>query len=130
IVMSLAVWNNAERLSLYHAARTPIVAEARAAVAAAMEAWANPSSPHADGRRARAAFEDARRTIADALGCRHDVILTPGASEAVQIVAARAKAERRIVGPTEHDVVIAEMGEAATVLPVNTNGLIDLTGLR
>ena len=125
-----AVLNNAERLYLDHAATTPIVAEARAAVAAAMEAWANPSSPHADGRRARAAFEEARRTIADALGWRHDVILTSGASEAVQIVAARAKAERRIVGPTEHDVVIAEMGEAATVLPVNTNGLIDLAALE
>ena len=125
-----AVLNNAERLYLDHAATTPIVAEARAAVAAAMEAWANPSSPHADGRRARAAFEEARRTIADALGWRHDVILTSGASEAVQIVAARAKAERRIVGPTEHDVVIAEMGEAATVLPVNKNGLIDLEALE
>ena len=125
-----AVLNNAERLYLDHAATTPIVGEARAAVAAAMEAWANPSSPHADGRRTRAAFEEARRTIADALGWRHDVILTSGASEAVQIVAARAKAERRIVGPTEHDVVIAEMGEAATVLPVNTNGLIDLAALE
>ena len=125
-----AVLNNAERLYLDHAATTPIVGEARSAVAAAMEAWANPSSPHADGRRARAAFEDARRTIADALGWRHDVILTSGASEAVQIVADRAKAERRIVGPTEHDVVIAEMGEAATVLPVNTNGLIDLAALE
>ena len=125
-----AVLNNAERLYLDHAATTPIVGEALAAVAAAMEAWANPSSPHADGRRARAAFEEARRTIADALGWRHDVILTSGASEAVQIVAARAKAERRIVGPTEHDVVIAEMGEAATVLPVNTNGLIDLAALE
>ena len=122
--------NNPERLYLDHAATTPIVGEALAAVAAAMEAWANPSSPHADGRRARAAFEEARRTIADALGWRHDVILTSGASEAVQIVAARAKAERRIVGPTEHDVVIAEMGEAATVLPVNTNGLIDLAALE
>jgi len=125
-----AVLNNAERLYLDHAATTPIVGETLAAVAAAMEAWANPSSPHADGRRARAAFEEARRTIADALGWRHDVILTSGASEAVQIVAARAKAERRIVGPTEHDVVIAEMGEAATVLPVNTNGLIDLAALE
>ena len=125
-----AVLNDPERLYLDHAATTPIVGEALAAVAAAMEAWANPSSPHADGRRARAAFEEARRTIADALGWRHDVILTSGASEAVQIVAARAKAERRIVGPTEHDVVIAEMGEAATVLPVNTNGLIDLAALE
>jgi cysteine desulfurase len=95
-----------------------------------MEAWANPSSPHADGRRVRASFEEARRTIGEALGWRHDVILTSGASEAVQIVAARAKVERRIVGPTEHDVVIAAMGEAAPILPVDTNGLIDLAALE
>jgi cysteine desulfurase len=122
--------NSVQRLYLDHAATTPIVAEARAAVSAAMEAWANPSSPHADGRRARAAFEEARRMIGDALGWRHDVILTSGASEAVQIVAARATAEHRIVGPTEHDAVIAAMGDAATVLPVDINGLIDLAALE
>jgi cysteine desulfurase len=125
-----AVLSSAERLYLDHAATTPIVPEARAVVGAAMEQWANPSSPHADGRRARAAFEDARRSIADALGWRHDVILTSGASEAVQIVAARAKAERRIAGPTEHDVVMAAMGDRAAALPVSTGGIIDLAALQ
>ena len=125
-----AVLNNAERLYLDHAATTPIVGETLAAVAAAMEAWANPSSPHADGRMARAAFEEARRTIADALGWRHDVILTSGASEAVQIVAARVIPARRILGPTEHDVVVAAMGADATVLSVDANGLVDLPGLE
>ena len=119
-----------DRLYLDHAATTPILPEVRAAVAAAMEVWANPSSPHADGRRERAAFEEARRTIADALDWRHDVILTSGASEAIQIVAARAKAERRIVGPTEHDAVVAAMGPEAMVLPVDANGLIDLAALE
>jgi cysteine desulfurase len=125
-----AVLSGSERIYLDHAATTPLLAEAREAVAVAMEGWANPSSPHADGRRARAAFEDARRTIADALGWRHDVILTSGASEAVQMVAARAKAPGRIVNPTEHDVVIAAMGERATVLRVDGDGLIDLDALR
>ena len=119
-----------ERLYLDHAATTPILPQARAAVSAAMEAWANPSSPHADGRRERAAFEEARRTIADALDWRHDVILTSGASEAIQIVAARAKVERRIVGPTEHDAVAAAMEGDVTVLPVDGNGLIDLAALE
>ena len=130
IVRNPAVLTAPERLYLDHAATTPVLAEARAAVAAGLDGWANPSSPHADGRRARAAFEEARRMIADALGWRHDVILSSGASEAVQIVAARAKAERRIVGPTEHDVVIAAMGEGAAVLPVGSNGLIDLAALE
>ena len=118
-----------ERLYLDHAATTPVLPEARVAMAAALEAWANPSSPHADGRKARAALEEARNTIADALGWRHDVILTSGASEAIQIVAARAKADRRVVGSTEHDAVIAAMGEIATALPVDTNGIIDLDAL-
>jgi cysteine desulfurase len=76
------VLSRSERIYLDHAATTPMLPEARAAVAEVMEAWANPSSPHADGRRARAAFEEARRKIADGLGWRHDVILTSGASEA------------------------------------------------
>jgi cysteine desulfurase len=104
--------------------------EARAAVAAAMEAWANPSSPHADGRRARAAFEEARRNIAGALGWRHDVILTSGASEAAQIAAGRARVARRIVGPSEHDAVISAMGHGAAVLRVDAEGLLDLAELE
>jgi len=125
-----AVLSGNERLYLDHAATTPMLPEARAAVADAMKAWANPSSPHADGRRARAAFEEARRTIADALDWRHDVILASAASEAIQIVAARAKAQRRLVGPTEHEVVIAAMGSDSTVLRVDQNGLVDLDDLR
>jgi cysteine desulfurase len=125
-----AVLSGPGRLYLDHAATTPVLPEARAAIGQALEAWANPSSPHADGRRARAAFEQARRAIAEALGWRHDVILTSGASEAVQIAAARAKAERRIVGPTEHDIVIAAMGKEATVLRVDANGLVNLAALE
>ncbi len=119
-----------ERIYLDHAATTPMLPEARAAVAAAMEAWANPSSPHADGRRARAAFEEARRNIAGALGWRHDVILTSGASEAAQIAADRARVARRIVGPTEHDAVISAMGHEAAVLRVDAEGLLDLAELE
>jgi len=98
-------------------------------MAAALESWANPSSPHADGRRARGALEQARKTIAEALGWRHDVIFA-GATEAIQIVVERAEADRRIVGPTEHDAVIAAMGSGATLLSVDSAGLIDLARLR
>ena len=56
-----------------------------------LDAWANPSSPHAEGRQARALLEEARTTVAEVLGWRHDVIFTSGASEAIEIVAARAR---------------------------------------
>jgi len=121
--------SSSDRLYLDHAATTPVSAGARAAMGHALEHWANPSSPHADGRKARAALEQARRTIADVLGWPHDVILTSGASEAIQIVAARAKLERRVFGPIEHDVAEAAMGPDGTVLPVDRNGLIDLSAL-
>src|SRR4051812_5704052 len=118
-----------DRLYLDHAATTPVLPEAQAAMALALADWANPSSPHADGRKSRSALEEARRTIAETLGWRHDVILTSGASEAIQIVAGRAKVSRRILGPTEHDAVVAAMDAGAEVLAVDGGGVIDLSGL-
>ena len=119
-----------DRLYLDHAAITPVLPEAREAIARALERPGNPSSPHADGRNARAALEEARRIVADALGWRHDVIFTSGGSEAIQIVAGRTKAKRRIVGPTEHEAVIAAMGSDAVVVPVDENGIIELSELE
>jgi cysteine desulfurase len=115
------------RLYLDHAATTPVLPAAQAAMAEALARWANPSSPHADGRAARAALEQARAAVADALGWRHDVIFTSGASEAIAIAAARAKVERRLVGASEHDAVIAAMGGGAEVIPVDANGLAQLS---
>jgi len=125
-----ALLTGSERLYLDHAATTPVLPEARAAIARALELWANPSSPHGDGRRARAALEEARRGIAASLDWRHDVILTSGASEAIQIAAARARPARRVVSPTEHDAVIAAMGEGAELLAVDSSGLVDLSDLE
>lgn len=118
-----------ERLYLDHAATTPVLPEAQAAVAAALAQWANPSSPHTDGRRARGELEAARKTIAEALDWRHDVILA-GATEAIAIAASRAKVERRILGPTEHEAVVAAMGADAAVLPADRDGLINLDALE
>ena len=118
-----------ERLYLDHAAITPVIPEARDAVARMFSLSGNPSSPHADGRKARAVLEDSRRTLAEALGWRHDVVFTSGATEALRIAADRAIAGRRIVGATEHEAVIAAMGPDAITVPVQANGLIDLDAL-
>ena len=122
--------SKSERLYLDHAATTPVLAESRAAMGEGLERWANPSSPHADGRAARAGLEAARRTIGEALGWRHDVIFTSGASEAVHIVAERSRASLRIIGSIEHEAVVAAMGESAEPLPVDGNGLIELGALE
>ncbi len=101
------------RLYLDHAATTPLLPEAVAAMQEGVVHWANPSSPHAEGRAARAMLEDARARIAAALGWNGEIIFTSGASEAIQLVATRAKADRFIVSPVEHDAVLRAMPQAA-----------------
>jgi len=117
-----------ERIYLDHAATTPVLPEARAAMLAALDGWANPSSPHADGRRARAVLEDARARFNEALGWRHDVIFTSGATEAIALAASRAKVPGRVQGATEHDAVPAAMGRAK-LLPVLADGTVDMAAL-
>jgi cysteine desulfurase len=65
-------------------ATTPPLPEVVAAMREAAEtAWANPSSVHADGRRARAFVEDARAAVADLAGVdARDVVFTSGGTEA------------------------------------------------
>lgn len=87
-----------------------------------MERWANPSSPHAEGRAARAALEDARARIKAALGWDGELIFTSGASEAIALALGRAKAERVVVSPTEHDAVMRIAGEDAGRLAVDVAG--------
>ena len=95
-----------DRLYLDHAATTPMLPEARVAMMEALESWANPSSPHGDGRAARAMLEDARRRIGAALGWDGHIIFTSGASEAIAIALSRAKAARIVTSPVEHDSVL------------------------
>ncbi len=105
------------RIYLDHAATTPIRPQAAAAVAEGMARWANPSSPHTEGRAARRMLEDARGRIAAALGWHGEVILTSGASEALAIGLGRAKRARRLVSAVEHDAVL-RAAPGADVLPV------------
>ena len=54
--------------------------------AALEDAWANPSSVHGPGRRARALLESARRQLAEAIGAEPaDVVFTSGGTEAVNM---------------------------------------------
>lgn len=117
------------RVYLDHASTTPVIPAAREAWARAIAIWANPNSPHAEGRAARALLEEARRSIAETLSWRHDVIFTSGASESIEIAGQRATPERRILGAIEHPVVFHAMGEGAAVVPVHGDGLIDEAGL-
>jgi cysteine desulfurase len=115
----------ATRIFLDHAATTAVLAEARDAIAHGFDVWANPSSPHNEGRKARALLEQARTDLAEALDWRHDVIFTSGASEAIAIAADRARIEVRAHSATEHAIVPHAMGSSSATIPVAIDGLID-----
>jgi cysteine desulfurase len=113
-----------QRIYLDHAATTPLLPEARAAVVDGFARWANPSSPHAEGRAARAALEDARARIKAALGWDGALIFTSGASEALALAFGRARPGRRLISAVEHDAVRRAAPDAA-ILPVDASGLVD-----
>jgi len=121
--------NLADRIYLDHAATTWMTEAAKAAVVEGMSRWANPSSPHAEGRAARAALEAARAKIAAAYGWAHELVLTSGASESLHLALTRSMAERRLITAVEHDSVLRH-SEGAKVLPVDANGILDLEALR
>ena len=112
-----------DRLYLDHAATTPMLPAARTAMADAWARWANPSSPHAEGRAARAALEDARARIKAALGWTGELIFTSGATEAIAIALRRSRADALLVAATEHDAVHRAAPEAFFV-PVQGDGMV------
>jgi cysteine desulfurase len=112
-----------DRLYLDHAATTPLLKSAREAVLAGMDRWANPSSPHGEGRAARAMLEEARSRIKAALGWDHELIFTGGASEALNIALGRYTGDACIVAATEHDAV-HRAAPKAFFLPVGNDGIV------
>ncbi|SLN17197.1 cysteine desulfurase family protein [Pseudooctadecabacter jejudonensis] len=107
------------RVYLDYNATTPVRAEAREAMVAAMDVAGNPSSVHAEGRAAKGLVEAARVQVADAIGASGaDVVFVSGATEA----AALACKGRDLLGAAvEHDAVA---GWIDPVLPVDGQGRV------
>ncbi|MCX7285064.1 MAG: aminotransferase class V-fold PLP-dependent enzyme, partial [Novosphingobium sp.] len=110
---------------LDHAATTPLLPEALAAMQEGWRIWANPSSPHAAGRAARAALEGARARLKALLGWPGEVIFTSGASEALALGIGRAKCGQVLVSAVEHDAALRAAGDAQR-LAVGADGLVIL----
>ena len=120
-------------------ATAPLRPEARAAMLHALEEIGNPSSIHAEGRRARAIVETAREQVARLVGAEpHDVVFTSGATEAAMHAltpewSGGAAFGRLNVSAIEHPCVLAGgrfAAEAVTRVPVTGAGTIDLTQLK
>jgi cysteine desulfurase len=114
----------AETIYLDHAATTPLLPEALAAMEEGWRVWANPSSPHRPGRAARSAFEDARARVKAALGWDGEVIFTSGASEALAIAISRCNMGLSAISAVEHEAALRHAGNALR-LGVDHSGLVD-----
>lgn len=114
---------SAATLYLDHAATTPLLPAARDAMLEGFALWANPSSPHAPGRKARAALEDARARIKDLLGWSGEVVFTSGASEALALAIQRCVLPLAAVSAVEHEAVLRHAGDARR-LAVDPLGLV------
>ncbi len=110
-------------------ATEPLRPAARAALIAALDATANPSSVHGPGRAARAILESARERIGARYGCAASgVVFTSGGTESAALAIHMLGEGRRVLtGATEHDAVRAFA--AAETIPVGPDGVIDLSAL-
>ena len=118
---------NRARTYLDWNATAPLRREAQAAMVAALNVVGNPSSPHAEGRRARAIVEDAREQVAALIGARaSEVVFTSGGTEGNNAVLA-AGWEKILLAGIEHDSVLAPARNSRARLvdlPVDDDGVV------
>ena len=117
-----------DRLYLDHAATTPMLPTAAEAVVRGLAGWANPSSPHGEGRAARAMLESARNVVKSAYRWPGELLFTSGATESIAMALQRAQVASVLMSVTEHDAVLRAAPDAIR-LPVLADGRIDLAAL-
>jgi cysteine desulfurase len=129
-----------DRVYLDWNATTPLRREARETMAAALDLCGNPSSVHAEGRQARKLVEDARATIAGAVGALpRNVVFTSGGTEANALALTPGLSrgpsppvERLVVSAIEHASVLAGgrfPAAGVDTVGVTHSGLLDLEHL-
>lgn len=126
-------------------ATTPIRPEVRDVMIGSMDLFANASSMHEEGRRAREGIEEARAHVASLIGARsaESVYFTSGGSESNNTVFStmqglgRKGARRKIITTSiEHPCVLnaaahlADEGFPVVFLPVDAFGRIDMARLE
>lgn len=139
------MFTGSQPIYLDHAATTPARPEVVEAMVGCMsDDFGNPSSRHVWGRAARRRLNEARSTVAAALGVKaDDVHFTRGGTESDNLailgrtrhVAATGTAPHVVTSAMEHPAVLAAAGQAVreggrhTVVGFD-RGVFDLDGLR
>ncbi len=103
---------------LDHAATTPMLPEALAAMAAELGRVGNPSSLHGSGRAARRVVEESRETLARALNCRpSEIVFTSGGTQADNLAVKGLYWSRRAADPARRRVLISAVEHHAVLDP-------------
>ena len=128
------------RVYLDHAATTPLDAGVLEAMLPYLrERWHNPSSIYVEAQAARRAIDEARDTVADAIGAApEEVLFTSGGSEANALAlrgvleASRARGRHIVTSAAEHHSVLdaaeqlERLGDAeVTIVGVDGEGRVD-----
>lgn len=131
----------ARRAYLDYNASAPLLPAAREAMLAAMDAAANPSSVHAEGRAARRVIEAARRDVAALVNGKPEyVVFTSGATEAAttlltpdwQMGRAALRMARLYVCEADHPCILNGgrfPAERVTRIGVDADGVVRLDAL-
>ena len=134
-----------ERIYLDHAATTPLDNEILEKMLPYFtEEFGNPNSPHGAGRKAMAAVDNARDSLAELLNAKpNEIYFTSGGTEADNwALLGGAYAQRElgkthvIVSSIEHHAVITaaerleKEGFSVTYLPVNEGGRVESNALK
>ncbi len=121
------------------ASAMPLAPAAREAMVAALDAFGDPLHIHGPGREARRILDDARETIAGAIGAQSDeIVFTSGGTESVALAifggvrAGRELVTRIVVGAVEHPSVggvchvLESDGFEVVTVAVDAFGRVDL----
>jgi cysteine desulfurase len=124
---------------LDHASATPLDERARVALLAALDEFADPLRVHGDGLAAKRLLDDARATVAAALGAQPDeIVFTSGGTESVALAIwggvrpIRELGTRILTTTVEHPAVggvlhtLETDGFESVLVEVDRNGSVDL----
>lgn len=123
------------RIYLDDAASAPVLPEVRQVVSEA-RAEGNPSSPHAEGRAARAQLDVARDAIASATGChRTEITFVSSGTEAVNLALFGIRGPM-VTWAAEHQAVLGAarrmqaLGREILVASVDSDAVVDLDAIK
>ncbi len=125
----------ADRIYLDCNATQPCLPDAAALLAEVLAEGGNPSSVHAEGRRARQRIETARGQIAALVGLEArvgdaaQIVFTSGATEANALILKGFPGRPLLVSAIEHPAVLDNAGPQAVRIPVTADGIVDLAAL-